>query len=206
MLIKSETPDVQVSEMTRKLGRTIRRLRSACRYSIGELSELSGVAKSIISLIETNDTNPTLATLRKLARALNVTMDDILDFGVETALLEKVGVSENRSPDLSWRKTARAVRWRHIVAEPGEVLCEEPHFIGSVENLTVLRGVLMVAVGKEHYTVNAGETARYRADLSRRIANSGAAEASAIMVELLFPIANATVSHRRSRETTPQEA
>jgi transcriptional regulator with XRE-family HTH domain len=197
MLIKSETLDVQVSEMTGKLGRTIRQLRSACKYSIGELSELSGVAKSIISLIETNDTNPTLATLRKLARALNVTMDDILDFGAGPALVEKTGASEDRSPDLSWRKTARAVRWRHIVAEPDEVLCEEPHSIGSVENLTVLQGVLTVSVGKEHYTLNAGETARYRADLPRRIANSGVVEASAIMVELLLPIANATAYHHR---------
>ena len=38
-------------EVTEKLGKTIRRLRQAYNYSLGDLSEQSGVAKSIISQI-----------------------------------------------------------------------------------------------------------------------------------------------------------
>ena len=44
------------------LGKTIQRLRKAYNMSLGELSEQSGVAKSIISQIERNETNPTLST------------------------------------------------------------------------------------------------------------------------------------------------
>ena len=55
--------------MAAKLGKTINRLRRAYNYSLGDLSEQSGVAKSIISQIEKNETNPTLSTIYKLARA-----------------------------------------------------------------------------------------------------------------------------------------
>ncbi|HYF56468.1 MAG TPA: helix-turn-helix transcriptional regulator, partial [Salinarimonas sp.] len=43
------------------LGKTVQRLRKAYNLSLSELSEQSGVAKSIISQIERNETNPTLA-------------------------------------------------------------------------------------------------------------------------------------------------
>ena len=43
---------------TPALGKTIQRLRKAYNMSLGELSEQSGVAKSIISQIERNETNP----------------------------------------------------------------------------------------------------------------------------------------------------
>ena len=39
------------------------RLRKAYNLSLGELSEQSGVAKSIISQIERNETNPTIGTV-----------------------------------------------------------------------------------------------------------------------------------------------
>ena len=46
-----------------KLGKTIQRLRTTDRLSLGELSDMSGVAKSMISQIEKNETNPTLSLI-----------------------------------------------------------------------------------------------------------------------------------------------
>src|SRR5690606_7035274 len=54
------------------LGKTIQRLRKAYNLSLSELSEQSGVAKSIISQIERNETNPTLATIWRLSQALDI--------------------------------------------------------------------------------------------------------------------------------------
>ena len=55
-----------------QLGATVQRLRKAYNLSLSELSQQSGVAKSIISQIERNETNPTLATIWRLAQALDV--------------------------------------------------------------------------------------------------------------------------------------
>ena len=59
-----------VEDPTPALGKTIQRLRKAYNMSLGELSEQSGVAKSIISQIERNETNPTIATVYRLSKAL----------------------------------------------------------------------------------------------------------------------------------------
>ena len=63
---------------TPSLGKTIQRLRKAYNMSLGDLSEHSGVAKSIISQIERNETNPTLSTVYRLSRALDTTIDEVL--------------------------------------------------------------------------------------------------------------------------------
>src|SRR4029453_19601541 len=70
--------DPAESEITPTLGKTIQRLRKAYNMSLGELSEQSGVAKSIISQIERNETNPTIGTVHRLSRALDTTMHEVL--------------------------------------------------------------------------------------------------------------------------------
>jgi len=57
----------ETDALSEKLGQTILRLRTADKLSLGELSDMSGVAKSMISQIEKNETNPSLATLSRLS-------------------------------------------------------------------------------------------------------------------------------------------
>jgi XRE family transcriptional regulator, regulator of sulfur utilization len=189
------------AEATEKLGKTIRRLRQAYNYSLGDLSEQSGVAKSIISQIEKNETNPTLGTLYKLARALNSPIEDILRGDDAPALIEKLGpsgtpllVSEDglcRLRIIGWIRTVELVQWYYLEAEAGGVLDSDPHPSGSIENLTVLAGAVSITVGNEQFRVGPGETARYSADRPHRITNVGDVLATALMVNLLAPVAAA---------------
>jgi transcriptional regulator with XRE-family HTH domain len=194
-------------QLTVKLGKTINRLRRAYNYSLGDLSEQSGVAKSIISQIEKNETNPTLSTIYKLARALNSPIEEILRGEDAPALIEKLGpsgtpllVSDDgrcRLRIIGWIKTVELVQWYHFEAEPGGVLESEPHPAGSIENLTLLSGTVSVEVGEEVFKVSAGETARYAGDRPHRIVNEGSEVASALMVNLLGPVAAAGQSLER---------
>jgi len=184
-----------------KLGKTINRLRRGYNYSLGDLSEQSGVAKSIISQIEKNETNPTLGTIYKLARALNAPIEEILRGEDGPALIEKLGpsgtpllVSDDRLCNLriiGWIKTVELVQWYQFEAQPGGVLESEPHPAGSIENLTLLSGSLSISVGNETFTLEAGETARYAGDRPHRIENVGKEVASALMVNLLGPVSAA---------------
>ena len=74
----SKNSSSQDFDPTPSLGKTIQRLRKAYNMSLGDLSEHSGVAKSIISQIERNETNPTLSTVYRLSRALDTTIDEVL--------------------------------------------------------------------------------------------------------------------------------
>src|SRR6195952_2986035 len=71
-----------------QLGKTVQRLRKAYNLSLSELSEQSGVAKSIISQIERNETNPTLATIWRLSQALDVSIERVLQTAEEEPFLE----------------------------------------------------------------------------------------------------------------------
>ena len=87
-----------------QLGKTVQRLRKAYNLSLSELSEQSGVAKSIISQIERNETNPTLATIWRLAQALDVSIERVLSGRRGRALHRKIHQGRNADPAVGRRQ------------------------------------------------------------------------------------------------------
>lgn len=177
---------------TPALGKTIQRLRKAYNMSLGDLSEQSGVAKSIISQIERNETNPTLSTVYRLSRALDTTIDEVLRSEGQPAFLEhqaKSGVPILESQDGLCRlaiagplNLVEMVQWYDFRAKPQGVLESDPHPPGTVEHLYVLAGEIEVTAGEDSHRAKVGETLRFRGDLPHRIVNAGTGEAHAMMV------------------------
>ncbi len=178
-----------------QLGRTVQRLRKASNLSLSELSEQSGVAKSIISQIERNETNPTLATVWRLAHALEAPIDKILQGREESPFIEKFSRAETpilvsddgkcRLVITGWIKTVDWLQTYEFFADPGGVLESEAHQRGAVECLTAIDGELQVEVGGETEFLGAGETLRYHADRPHVIRNIGKAPARAEMICIL---------------------
>jgi len=174
------------------LGKTIQRLRKAYNLSLGELSEQSGVAKSIISQIERNETNPTLSTVVKLSRALDTTVDEVLRGETQSLFIEhqqKSAVPILESQDGLCRLAIAGplnlvdhFQWYDFHAKPKGVLESSPHPPGTVEHLYVVTGDLEVTTGGETRTAKAGEALRYRADVPHRIVNVGEGSAHAVMM------------------------
>lgn len=57
----------------------LRELRQARKLTQQRLSEISGVAREIINRIETGKSSPEVGTLIRLAKALECTLDDLVD-------------------------------------------------------------------------------------------------------------------------------
>jgi XRE family transcriptional regulator, regulator of sulfur utilization len=177
------------------LGRTVLKLRKANNMSLSELSEQSGVAKSIISQIERNETNPTLSTIWRLAQALDVSIERVLRGSDDEPFIEKssrgetpILVSEDgrcRLAIIGWIKTVEWLQWYDFSAEPGGALASEPHQPGSIECLSVLEGELEIEVAGVVETAGVGDTLRYRCDRPHVIRNRGAAPARATLVCIL---------------------
>ena len=87
---KQKAMDAGAVALTGQLGKTVQRLRKAYNLSLSELSEQSGVAKSIISQIERNETNPTLATIWRLSQALDVSIEKVLRENDNSPFIEKI--------------------------------------------------------------------------------------------------------------------
>lgn len=179
------------------LGKTVRRLREGYSLSLGQLSEQSGVAKSIIAAIEKNETNPTIGTLVRLSNALKRPVVDFFgDPDRKPALIEHVGVAATPLLMSADRKctlrilgsldVVEQVQWYDFEAEPGGRLESDPHPAGSVENLSVRKGRLRVTVDGHVAEAGPGETLRYRGDVPHMIDNVGEGPAHALMVNLLF--------------------
>lgn len=190
-----KTLEAGAHALTGQLGRTVQRLRKAYSLSLSELSEQSGVAKSIISQIERNETNPTLATIWRLSQALDISIERVLQTSEDEPFLAKTSrgdtpmlVSDDgkcRLAIIGWIKTVEWLQWYDFLAEPGGVLASEPHQRGSVECLSVLDGELEVEVAGAIETARAGDTLRYRCDKPHLIRNRSKAPAHATMVCIL---------------------
>jgi XRE family transcriptional regulator, regulator of sulfur utilization len=187
-----KSPPSNNGESGAELGKTIQRLRKAYNLSLGELSEQSGVAKSIISQIERNETNPTLSTVIRLSRALDTTVDEVLR-GENTSLFiehqTKPGIPMLESQDGLCRlaivgplSLVDSFQWYDFHAKPQGVLESEPHPQGTVEHLYIVSGELEVTTGTETKIGKPGEALRYRADVPHKIINVGQGEAHAVMV------------------------
>ena len=187
--------DAGAQAITGQLGRTIQRLRKAYNLSLSELSEQSGVAKSIISQIERNETNPTLATVWRLSQALDISIERVLSSGEEEPFIEKttradtpILVSEDgklRLAIVGWIKTVEWLQWYEVSAEPGGELDSEGHQRGSIESLSVSAGEFEVEVGGITQRAKAGETLRYRCDRQHVVRCVGDKPGTALMVCIL---------------------
>ncbi len=188
---KSHTP----SDVTPELGKTIQRLRKAYKMSLGDLSEQSGVAKSIISQIERNETNPTISTVYRLSQALDTTIEEVLKTGKSDAFIEhqaRAAVPLLESEDGLCRLAIAGplnlvdhLQWYDFHAKPGGVLDSDPHPPGTIEHLYVVAGVVEVSVDGDSRTAKAGEALRYHADRPHRLVNTGPVPAHATMVLVL---------------------
>ena len=178
-----------------QLGKTVQRLRKAHGLSLSELSEASGVAKSIISQIERNETNPTLATIWRLAQALDVSIERVLQAADDEPFVEKTSKGDTpilmsddgrcRLTVIGWIKTVEWLQWYDFEAEAGGALHSDPHQRGSIECLSVISGELQVEVAGAVETAHAGETLRYRCDRPHTIRNVSKKPARATMVCIL---------------------
>jgi XRE family transcriptional regulator, regulator of sulfur utilization len=189
---KTKSPPSNNGESGAELGKTIQRLRKAYNLSLGELSEQSGVAKSIISQIERNETNPTLSTVIRLSRALDTTIDEVLRGDTQSQFIEhqtKSGIPMLESQDglcklaiVGPLNLVDVFQWYDFHAKPKGVLESEPHPQGTVEHLYIVTGQIEVTAGAETKTGKVGEAIRFRADVPHKIVNVGAGAAHAVMM------------------------
>jgi len=181
------------------LGNAIQRLRKAYNMSLGDLSEQSGVAKSIISQIERNETNPTIGTVQRLSKALDTTVDVVLkqeDGPNFIDLQSRSAIPKLESEDglcklaiIGSLDLVEHVQWYDFHAQKAGVLVSAPHQAGVVEHLYVIKGELEVKCGEETRIVKQGESVRYRGDEPHIITNIGNSDAHATMVLIMRPIA-----------------
>lgn len=174
------------------LGTFVRRARKERSLTLEQLSERSGVSRSMLSAIERGTANPTFSIVWALAQALGL---DLAAFDGSASRDEPIehlhhySTPMRRSADgkcelymLSPQRTSLPVEWHHLRMQPGGSLDSRAHAHGTFEHLTCLSGALAVTVDDRTVRAEAGDTLRYRSDRAHRIDNLAEGETQALLL------------------------
>ena len=178
------------------VGQKIKALRTERKLTLDGLAKASGVSKSMLSQIERGLTNPTLATIWSLTQSLGIDISSLLDEPAMTAeatpaldIVKSYETPEIQSADgkctlriLGPIDLVSRTEWYDMRLEAGGKLVSEGHGSGTVEHLTVLDGSLSVKNGGPRKALEAGDTARYEADVPHVIENRSDSPARALMM------------------------
>lgn len=173
------------------IGKNIAAIRSSKNLSLDDLSKRSGVSKSMLSQIEQNKVNPTVATVWKIARAINVSIEKLIEESGEKVfeIVTKRDAAEMFSADRSCRITILSpvhyidkTELYALEFKPKGKLISEPHFPGTEEIFSVLTGSFMVRTRESTASVSAGDTVRYKADSHHEIISKGASSSRGILL------------------------
>jgi XRE family transcriptional regulator, regulator of sulfur utilization len=175
------------------IGGNIRSRRQEKGYTLNVLSERSGVSKAMLSQIESEKVNPTVATVWKIARGLDVDINELLagssgpvrrfhltrENDITVLDSDEEGLHMKVLTPLSM---AEDLEMYLLTFAPGGALRSNPHFPRTEEFLTVFEGEIRVTVGEKSEELGAGDFIRYQCDVDHDVENIGQSEAVVHMV------------------------
>lgn len=183
-----------------ELGDRIRMLRLKNRMTIKQLSETSGVSKSLVSQIERNLSLPTVTTLQRIARAFGATLSVLFSENASEAV---VANQDEELPNSNRIVVVRKDRRRKLITPWGiwyellcpdllhklEVIClhypvgvksDEVYNHDGEECGVVLEGRIRGIVGDQTIILEEGDSVYYRSSVPHRWENDGEIEGRAI--------------------------
>jgi transcriptional regulator with XRE-family HTH domain len=174
------------------LGQRVRKYRKQATLSLDQLARLSGVSKAMLSQIEQNKTNPTVAVIWKIAKALNVSVADLIEISGGRSRFQVIRSEDERYifvnnsqcciRTLSPLSLEKDVEFYQLDLQPGGSLESEPHFQNTIELLAVAKGKLEVRSAEQTAVLHTGDSMYYGADVPHVITNSCKVPARAYLV------------------------
>lgn len=96
-----------------KLADKVKDLRKMNDFSQEKLAEKSGLSPTYIGNIERAEQNPTLTTLEKIAKAFNITVEELLSFPDDKKIVNAKAGDINKAIELLKNTLDIALRYKH---------------------------------------------------------------------------------------------
>ena len=179
------------------VGMNMHKERRRQRLSLDSLAVASGVSKAMLSQIESGKVNPTVATLWKIAHALGVEFESLLQGEGGRAKRFDLNPAERITSFttdhsgtvfrvLSPIRMAEDLEMYLVTLQPGAEHRSQPHQAGTEEFLTMLSGEAEVSAGKNHAVLHQGDFLTYQSDVEHTLANHSDRPAELYMI-VRFP-------------------
>ena len=171
------------------LGAKLKAARQARGLSLAELADSSGLTKGFISQVENGRSNPSLDSLRRIAVALEVSVQSLLDdsnLALYSSGTHRISTQIFRLKDYSTADSSlkglfdsKAAAFVLVQLAPGDALLHK----GSPGRLDAALGVIVVLEGEAHFSLDADERdlsademLTWDAGKPYRVENAGAAQ------------------------------
>ena len=172
----------------------VRQLRKRKGWTLEQLASMCGVSRSMLSQVERGAANPTLSVAFRIARALGITLGELVDGATAERRIDIIRKDDNsamfRDDDhckirtLSPLNLEKDVEFYEVTLAPGGILESAPHFKGTREFLTVQSGSVVVRSGEEEAQINKGDSVQYAADVQHSIENRSKKPALLFLVDI----------------------
>lgn len=168
-----------------QLGTTIQELRRRQDLTLEELAARSNVSRAMLSKIERHEKNPTVAVALKIAKALGVSLFELL--GEIEERQSVVVIPKDRRLTVKDSETGferqllsptfegGSVEFMRHMIPPGSSSGDLPasHQKGMEKYIVIERGKLRVVIGTQAYLLAEGDAMYYKADVAHRYENAG---------------------------------
>jgi transcriptional regulator with XRE-family HTH domain len=178
-----------------RLGANIRQLREARALTQEQMAKLSGVPRATWAHLESGAANPTLGVLYRVARALQVPLEELIavphascQFFAADSLPARV-----RGTGVVVRKLLPdpipGMEIDRMELPPGSRMTGIPHTPGTREYLTCERGRIALTAAGERWELGPGDVVAFRGDQKHTYANPGEDAAVGYSVVVLARVA-----------------
>jgi len=175
------------------LGRNIQALREARGQTQQQIAKLAGVPRATWANLESGAANPTLAVLVKIAAALSVRLEELIEpprrFG---RLYPADSLPVRRRGAVTIRKllpeSIPGLELERMELPPGSSMAGVPHTTGTREYLTCERGAIELSVAGALFALGAGDVVVFRGDQKHGYRNPGTTTTVAYSVVAFAPV------------------
>lgn len=177
----------QVNEL---IGNNLKRLREERGYSIGRLSEIVGVSKSMLSQIEKGETNPSVGTIWKIANGLKVSFTSLLNeenSGIKVIRKNQIKTIQEEKDFYTLRpyfpySPDKKFEIYSVELEGDAKHLSEAHVKGVEEYFIVTEGEFEVTLGIEAIHLKTGDAVTFTADKEHSYINMNNKKASGVIM------------------------
>jgi transcriptional regulator with XRE-family HTH domain len=174
------------------LGSNVRKLREARGLTQERIAKLAGVPRPTWANLESGQANPTLAVLARVADALQVRLEELIEPPKAQAKLYGVGALPTRKRgNVSIRKllpeSLPGLELERMELPPGGQMVGIPHTPGTREYLTCEEGQIELTVSGQTFALGPGDVVVFRGDQRHSYRNPGRSRCVAYSVVALAP-------------------
>lgn len=176
--------------MTNPVCEAIRSLRNKHKLTQQELSTRAGIPRATLANMETTSGNPSIMTVVKIARALGVTVEDLVSDRRSMVVTEvkRKDMQVNRQDGGRFVSTkvspinAPYIQMIDVNMLSGSYTKGKPHPLGAHELFMCLEGTAVIEIRGEKFEVGTGDLAYFPGNIPHTYTNPGLKPVHAISV------------------------